>query len=381
MFDTIERARLEELHFRSDPASHLRAIIAIHNTRLGPALGGCRFIHYNSDDEAIHDVIRLARGMSYKAALANVPQGGGKAVILAPAQPLDPQQRVALFRAFGKFVHELGGRYITAVDSGTRLSDLDEVADLTPYVSGTARDGLDPSPMTAEGVFHGIRAAVAHRLERQSLEGIRVAIQGVGNVGYPLAVRLREAGCQLTVADTDISRVQRCVEELQAQAVAPADIFDVDCDVFAPCGLGGIIDDETIARLRCTIVAGSANNQLKDDHHGEILHRMQILYAPDYVINAGGLITVSLGHSQHSLQEINQRTRALGDTLRRLFQRSAADDRPPEQIANKMAEEILYGAHEEVSAMDSHKAPGVTNGERSVAAPMSAAVRGGTHHV
>ena len=339
MFDKIERADLNELHFRHDRSSGLRAIIAIHNTRLGPALGGCRFISYSSDDDAIEDVIRLARGMSYKAAIANVPQGGGKAVILKPLEPFDRQD---LFQAFGRFIHDLGGRYITAVDSGSLITDMDEVARNTPYVSGTSADGHDPSPVTALGVYAGIRAAVRHQLNKESLKGLRIAVQGVGNVGYALARQLHKDGARLIVSDIDDRRVQRCVSEFGASVVAGDEIYAVDCDLFAPCGLGGIINAKTIPQLRCTIVAGAANNQLADDTQGDVLHKKGILYAPDYVINAGGLIQVSLGYLKKPASEINQRTLALGGTLTDLFERSRADNTPPEQIANRVAESLLF---------------------------------------
>lgn len=220
--------------------SGLRAIIAIQNTRLGPALGGCRFISYSSDD-AIEDVIRLARGMSYKAAIVNVPQGGGKAVIL---KPLEPDDRQDLFQAFGSFIEDLGGRYITAVDSGSLITDMDEVAAKTPYVSGTSRDGHDPSPVTALGVYAGICAAVRHQLQKDSVKG-----QGVGNVGYALATLLHKDGAWLLVSDADPRRVQRCVSEFGATAVATDEIYSVDCDLFAPCGLGGTLNATTIPQL------------------------------------------------------------------------------------------------------------------------------------
>lgn len=340
MFDKIERARLEEIHFRHDPESHLNAIIAIHNTRIGPALGGCRCIPYASDNDAIDDAIRLARGMSYKAALANVPQGGGKAVILMPAaENLD---RKALYRAFGRFVDSLGGRYITAADSGTQLTDLDEVAQVTNYVSGTSHDGFNPSPLTALGVFAGIRAAVRHRLGRDTLKGLHVAIQGLGNVGYALARLLHQEGVRLTVSDTDSAKTARCKQEFAATVVATQEIFATECDIFAPCGLGGILNDQTVASLRCSIVAGAANNQLQHDKHGLMLHQRGILYAPDYVINAGGLITVSLGYLKQDIQTIRKRTLGLEDTLLDLFARSHAEDCPPDVIADRMAEDILY---------------------------------------
>jgi leucine dehydrogenase len=340
MFGKLERERLEDLHLRRDPATGLQAIIAIHNTRLGPALGGCRFIEYISDDAAITDAIRLARGMSYKAALANVPQGGGKAVIIRPSFVRD---RGALYRAFGRFVQDLGGRYITAVDSGTTLADMDEVAGVTSYVSGTSRDGADPSPITALGVFSGIRAAVRHQLDTESLKSLRVAIQGVGNVGEALARQLHEAGARLVVSDPDPARTRRCEDLYEAEVVPPEAIYDASCDVFAPCGLGGVLNERTIPRLQCRIVAGAANNQLADDEQGHALHRADILYAPDYVINAGGLIQVSLGYCRTPNSEVQHRTRALGDTLTELFERSHRENRPPEQIANQRAEEILYG--------------------------------------
>lgn len=340
MFDMIERADLDTLHFCSDRKSGLRAVIAIHNTRLGPALGGCRCVSYISDEAAITDVIRLAKGMSYKAALANVPQGGGKAVILKPAEPFD---RVALFRAFGRFVNDLGGRYITSVDSGTLVSDMDEVARMTPYVSGSLADGLDPSPVTALGVYSGICAAVRHRLGRETLDGIHVAVQGVGNVGYALAALLHENGAELTVSDTDKERMQRCVEDFNARTAAPDAIHAVECDVFAPCGLGGVLNENTVPQLRCSIVAGAANNQLATDAQGAALHKRGILYAPDYVINAGGLIQVSLGYLKKPAEEIHRRTLALGSALSDLFDKSRSDDCPPEQIANQVAEAILYG--------------------------------------
>lgn len=342
MFDKIERARLESIHFRHDPESRLNAIIAIHNTRLGPALGGCRCIRYSNDNEAIDDVIKLARGMSYKAALAGVPQGGGKAVIILPAD--EDLNRQSLYQSFGQFVHSLGGRYITAADSGTQLTDLDQVAAVTPYVSGTSHDGYNPSPLTALGVFAGIQAAVRHRLQRQSLKGLHIAIQGVGNVGFELAGLLYNAGARLTVADTNTERAKLCAEAFQAEQVSTAEIIDIDCDVFSPCGLGGILNDETIPRLRCTIVAGAANNQLQSPTHGLLLQQRDILYAPDYVINAGGLITVSLGHLKKPLTEIRSRTLALEQTLLDLFERSQSENCPPGLIADRMAEDILFGS-------------------------------------
>lgn len=340
MFDRIERARLENLHFRHDPKSGLKAIIAIHNTRLGPALGGCRFVSYASEDDALDDVIRLARGMSYKAALAGVPQGGGKAVILKPAD--SEIDREALYKAFGHFVDSLGGRYITAADSGTQLADLDQVARVTPYVSGTSTDGFNPSPITALGVYAGIKAAVLHQLKRDSLSGLHIAIQGVGNVGMALASLLFKDGVRLSVSDVDPARTALCQQSFNANVVASNNIIEQQCDVFAPCGLGGVIHEGSLPLINCAIVAGAANNQLASSAMGVALHQQGILYAPDYVINAGGLICVSLGYTRQNTDSIQKRTLGLGDTLKNLFERSLAENRPTSQIADEMAEEIIY---------------------------------------
>lgn len=355
MFDKIEHAHLDELHIRSDPDAHLRAIIAIHNTRLGPALGGCRCISYPNDTAALEDAIRLAKGMSYKAALAGVPQGGGKAVILKPD---DLSDRASLYEAFGRFVNDLGGRYITAVDSGTLLSDMDDVARVTRFVSGTLKDGLDPSPMTALGVMAGMLAAVKARLSRDRLAGLTIAIQGVGNVGYALAKLLHQAGATLIVSDTDASKAQRCASEFGATVVTPEAIHSQTCDIYSPCGLGSVLNPATIQGLQCSIVAGSANNQLSSESISTTLHQQGILYAPDYVINAGGLINVSLGYLRIDRQAIKQRTWAIGNTLATLFERSRIDNCPPNHIADHMAEEILFGA----SLPDFAQQPGYAGG-------------------
>lgn len=341
MFEKIERAHLSELHFKSDNESNLKAIIAIHNTHLGPALGGCRCIEYASDSAAIDDAIRLAKGMSYKAALAKVPQGGGKAVIIKPATPFD---RVALYRAFGQFVNELGGRYITAVDSGTTLSDMDEVSQVTPHVSGSNNDGLDPSPNTALGVLAGMKAAALHRYGSAKLSGLTVAIQGIGNVGFSLAALLYKEGARLLVSDLDTEKLQQARTAFQAEPVAPEQFCSAHCHILSPCGLGGVINDQTIPDLHCDIIAGSANNQLLSTHHGQRLHDMGILYAPDYVINAGGLIQVSLGLHRASHNDIVHKTWGISETLQEIFLRAKEDNLPPSTIADKLAEEILYGA-------------------------------------
>ncbi len=339
MFDKIEQARLSELHFKSDEASQLKAIIAIHNTKLGPALGGCRCIEYSSDEAAINDVIRLARGMSYKAALAKVPQGGGKAVILKPKQIHD---RVALFRAFGQFVNELGGRYITAVDSGSTLGDMEQISKETPYISGSHVDGLDPSPMTALGVLAGMKSAAFHRYGSADLAGRIVAIQGVGNVGFALAELLHREGARLLVSDVDTAKVEHVRRAFGAEAITPEHFFDAECEILSPCGLGAILNDATIATLNCDIIAGSANNQLAETRHGKLLHDKGILHAPDYVMNAGGLIKVSLGHLHRSEQSIKTKTWGIGQTLLQIFERAKVENLPTSEIADQMAEQILY---------------------------------------
>ncbi|HET8705577.1 MAG TPA: Glu/Leu/Phe/Val dehydrogenase dimerization domain-containing protein, partial [Pseudomonadales bacterium] len=274
MFETLDHARVAEIHCKSDPHTHLHAIIAIHNTRLGAALGGCRFIPYRNDEAALQDAVRLARGMSYKAALAGVPQGGGKAVIMRPPGNFD---RALLFKTFGEFVEDLGGRYITAIDSGTTLADMDCVASKTHHVTGSLRDGLDPSPMTALGVFEGIKAAVKFRLGQLHLRGIVVAIQGLGNVGWALAELLHEAGAKLILSDIDESKLLSAKDRFKAKIVAHDQIIAERCDIFAPCALGSVINDKSILQLKCQIIAGSANNQLDRPEHGDELHRMSIL--------------------------------------------------------------------------------------------------------
>lgn len=338
LFTQAENLRFGDLHFKVDEASGLRAVIAIHSARLGPALGGCRCIPYHSTSDAATDAMNLAHAMSYKAAMAGLPLGGGKAVIM---QPERIENRTALFEAYGRFVDELGGRYISSVDSGTSPADMDAAARFTKHVRSTSQQGLgDPSPTTAFGVRRGIEAAVKHRLGRDSLEGIRVSIQGVGHVGYPLAQQLHLHGARLTVCDINPANTARCRDELSAEVVSVDQIFDSDCDVFAPCALGGVINDKTIEQLKATIVAGATNNPLQSDQHAEQLHRKNILYAPDYVINAGGLMQVWLSGGEPLELKVN----GIHDTLLEIFNQAEQRSESPAIIANRMAEEILYGA-------------------------------------
>lgn len=339
MFNQMEGARLEALHLAQDPATGLRAIIAIHDTRLGPALGGCRYLAYPDDDSALRDAIRLAQGMSYKAALAGLPHGGGKAVILRPAHVPD---RAALFEAFGRMVETLGGRYITAVDSGTSSLDMDCVALHTRHVTSTQTAG-DPSPCTALGVFTGIRASALARLGSDDLEGLRIAVQGLGNVGYALAEQLAAAGAELLVSDLDPGRVQLAVEQLGAHPVASEALLTTPCDILAPCGLGGVLNAQSAPQLRCAVVAGAANNQLVSPDIADLLEARGILYAPDYVINSGGLIHVALRHRGDDMPAITAHLARIGQRLTDIYAHAQADKRSPARVADALAERLLYG--------------------------------------
>lgn len=339
MFAMMEAARLEALHLAQDPATGLKAIIAIHNTRFGPALGGCRYLAYPDHVSALRDAIRLAQGMSYKAALAGIEHGGGKAVIIRPSHV---DNRGALFEAFGRFIETLNGRYITAVDSGTSSTDMDCIAQHTRHVTSTTAEG-DPSPHTAMGVFAGIRATAQARLGSDDLEGLRVAVQGLGHVGYALAEQLAVAGADLLVSDLDPGRVQLAVEQLGARPVASEALLTTPCDILAPCGLGGILNAETVGQLRCAAVAGAANNQLASAEIADELEARGILYAPDYVINSGGLIYVALRHRGDALPAITAHLSRIGLRLTEIYAHAQADKRSPARVADALAERLLYG--------------------------------------
>jgi leucine dehydrogenase len=346
MFELLDQHQVSELHVRYDVSSGLKSFIAIHSTALGPALGGCRFIKYANETQALNDVLSLARGMSYKAALAEVPQGGGKSVIMVPDRPFD---RKALFTAFGRFVESLKGRYITAIDSGTSAREMDIIKSVCPHVTSTS-DAGNPSPHTARGVFEGIKASVKYKLGYDSLSGLRVAIQGIGNVGYELGLLLKSAGADIVVADIDEALVKKALSEFAIKAVAPADITKEPCVVFAPCGLSNAINESSIDTLRCRIIAGSANVQLATPDLGKTLHEKGILYAPDYVINSGGLIYASLKHAS-SLQEdlgresldktVSNKVQTIGKTLTDIYQRSTQEGIATSQIADILAKEKL----------------------------------------
>ena len=326
-----------------DPESGLRAIIAVHDTSRGPALGGCRMWAYDSERAALDDALRLARGMTFKAALADLPLGGGKAVLIGDSHR---DKSDAMLRAFGRMVESLGGRYITGEDVGMSVNDMSIIAQETRYVSGRAGASGDPSPVTAAGVFHGIRAALRHRTGSDDLHDARVAVQGVGHVGYHLCRLLRGAGARLVVSDVAAAALERVVIEFGANVVTPDGIFDADCDIFAPCALGGAINADTVPRLRAAIVAGAANNQLATPEDGVALRHRGILYAPDYVINAGGLINVAWevlhrGEPYDRVATLAEVAR-IGPRLDRIFDRAAAEGRPPHQVADAMARERLH---------------------------------------
>lgn len=337
-FDFFEQARAQrfgEVYFKYDEATGLKAIIAIHNTNLGPALGGTRCLPYGSSNMALRDVMRLARGMSYKSAFFNLPYGGGKGVLIRPPRIVD---RKAYFESYGEFIEHLGGRFITAVDSGTQVSDMDFIAHTTRYVVSTSLGHGDPSPYTAQGIALGIEAAAKVVFDRDDLQGLHVAIQGVGNVGYHLAKELHQRGARLTVCDVNPAAAQRCADEFGAAVVGEDRIYAVDCDIFSPCALGGVINDETVGLLKAKAVCGAANNQLEEERHGEALHNRGILFAPDYVANAGGLLHAVPGDKSGLREQIA----GIYDALIDIFQRSKRSDEPCHTIADRIAEAVLY---------------------------------------
>ncbi|SFG46147.1 Leu/Phe/Val dehydrogenase [Neptunomonas qingdaonensis] len=340
MFTQMEYQGASDLHLFHDAATGLQAIIAIHSTALGAAIGGCRFIEYTTHDDAIQDALRLAKGMSYKAALAGLPHGGGKSVIIKPRKPFD---RRALMLAFGECIDQLQGRYITAMDSGTLTTDMDAIAEKTRWVSCTSSAG-DPSTYTSLGVIEGIKSAVKHLFDKDNLEGIRIAIQGLGHVGMAVASHLSMEGAHLTVTDINTSLMKTAVEEYKAKAVAPDDIYATDVDIFCPCGLGGVLNKNTIGQIKAQIIAGSANNQLLTSEDGYALDRRQILYVPDYVINSGGLIFVALAHAKEDPQTIHHQVANIGKTLTQLFSASQTSSIPPFALANQQAESIISAA-------------------------------------
>lgn len=344
VFGKLSTYDFGEVHFCLDKATQLKAIVAIHDSRLGPALGGCRFIEYDTDEAAYIDALRLARGMTYKAALAGLAHGGGKSVIIRPKGRFD---RVALFRAFGRFIENLRGHYITAEDSGTGLEDMEIIRTQTKHVTGIdpSHGGSgDPSPFTALGVRRGIEACVKFKLGKSDLKGLHVAVQGVGHVGYYLCKELHEAGAKLTVADIDPHKSERAKRDFGAAIAGLDQIAHVECDVFAPCALGAGINDDTVPHLKAPIVAGAANNQLAEPRHGNDLHQRGILYAPDYAINAGGLVNVAQEVLGYDAKAARERTLKIYDTIYEICDRSKKLAAPTYKVADIMVEEKLAAA-------------------------------------
>ena len=329
----------EKVLIGRDEATGYHGIIAIHSTALGPAVGGTRFWRYASEDEALTDALRLSHGMTYKNALAGLPLGGGKAIILANNGTANREQ---VLRAHGRFIDTLQGSYITAEDVGTSPEDMEIVRRETPYVAGLLGGSGDPSPKTARGVFRAIQASSKFLRDTDDLAGVTVALQGCGHVGYPLAKMLHDAGAKLIVTDVNTNNSSRVAAEFGAELVQPDEIFSVQAEVFAPCALGGIINDQTIPELKVMIVAGAANNQLLEERHGEMLRARGILYAPDYVANAGGILNGSTELLDWKPADAARKINEIYDTLLRIYESAKAQGITTNKAADLLAEEVLH---------------------------------------
>jgi leucine dehydrogenase len=335
IFETLDTFGHEQVVFCHNKDAGLKAIIAIHNTVLGPALGGTRMWPYKTEQDALNDVLRLSRGMTYKNAVAGLNIGGGKAVIIG-----DPKttRREMVFRAHGRFVESLGGRYYTAEDVGTSVEDMDYVGMETQYVAGVAGGSGEPSPVTAYGTYRGIKACARERYGSDSLRDMTIAVQGTGHVGYYLCQYLSQEGAKLIVTDIDKARVERVVKEFGAKPVTPDEIYGVEAEIFAPCALGAIVNDDTIRQFKFEIIAGAANNQLAQERHGDILHKSSILYAPDYVINAGGLINVYGELNNWTSDQAKRKASEIYDTLCQIFELAKQNGIPTYEAADRVAE-------------------------------------------
>jgi leucine dehydrogenase len=335
LFDTLAEMGHEEIVMCSDPSVGYRGILAVHSTKLGPALGGTRFWNYATDQEAITDALRLSRGMTYKNAVAGLNLGGGKSIIIGDNKTKD---REKIFRAHGRFVEILGGRYITAEDVGTSTKDMSYVQMETKHVAGLAGKSGDPSPVTAHGVFRAVQASANRKWGSDSLEGKAIAIQGAGSVGGYLAKELHEAGAKLIISEIDPAKSAKVAKATGAKIVDDTAIFSADADIFSPCALGGIINDKTIPMLRVEIVAGGANNQLLEERHGDELQRRGILYAPDYVANAGGVINVYGEVAGWDAQRALDKADDIYDTILKVFDIAEAKNIPTYEAADRLAE-------------------------------------------
>jgi leucine dehydrogenase len=338
LFSLLAEFAHEQLSFAFEPASGYRGIIAIHDTTLGPALGGTRFWNYANDRDAVVDALRLARGMTYKAAVAGLNLGGGKSVIIGDNKTKD---RRGIFRAHGRHVESLGGRYITAEDVGTGTADMEFIRIETKHVTGLASASGDPSPVTAFGVYRGIKACAKYRYGADALAGRIVAVQGVGHVGYHVCKLLHADGAKLVISDIDAQRVKRVVQEFGAKAVGDAEIYGYKANIFAPCALGAIINDRTLPQLKVDIVAGAANNQLAEERHGDALDQRGIVYAPDYVINGGGLINVYGELDGWSMDRAHDKAGEIYNTVLRVLNIARDQKIPTYKAADRLAEERI----------------------------------------
>jgi len=336
-FDLADFDNHEQVVFCSDETSGLKAIIAIHSTKLGPAVGGCRLWDYVSDEEALIDALRLSKGMTYKNAMAGLAMGGGKSVIIGNAKTIKSE---SLFKAFGEALNGLNGRYLSAEDVNITTADIAIANTVTPFVTGTINKSGDPGPFTALGTYLGIKASVKHKLNRDDLTGLSVAVQGLGSVGYGLCEYLHKAGAKLFVTDINQVALDKAKTELGATIVGLDEIIDQDVDVYAPCALGASINDDSISRLKASIIAGCANNQLAEPRHDQALVDNGILYAPDYVINAGGIINISF-EENYNKEKATKKVEEIYQTLLTIFVKAKDENKPTGYIADAMAREII----------------------------------------
>ena len=341
LLELMQEQKFENVHYNYDVKSGLKSIIAIHNTKRGPALGGCRFYPYASEADGLKDVTNLAQAMTYKAALAGLPLGGGKSIIFG-----DPKttKNDAILEAFAQFVDRLGGNYITSVDSGTTPTDLNVMLRHTKHVTGYTQEyggAGDPSPMTALGVFEGIRASLQHVFGSTNMSGKTIAIQGTGNVGASLAHMLHKEGATLILADREETKAKALASELNAKYVSADEIIEITCDVLAPCAMGGVIHETNVHSIKCKMVAGAANNPLSSMDVAEKLHQRGIPYAPDFAINAGGLIHVAQELKGYDPIKTQQKTKEIYFTIEKILERSKKENTATALIARKMAREIL----------------------------------------
>jgi len=338
VFADIRSMGHEQVVLCHDSSCGYLGIIAIHDTTLGPALGGTRYWNYKSTDEAITDALRLARGMTYKSSVAGLALGGGKSVIIGDNKRKD---REAIFRAHGRFIETLSGRYITAEDVGTSPEDMEIVRLETDHVAGLMGHSGDPSPVTSYGVYRGMKAAAKFRWGSDSLEGKTVTVQGAGKVAYYLCRHLKDEGAKIVVTDIDAEKVKRVVSEMGAKAVSPEEIYDQKADIYAPCALGATVNDDTLKRLKVEVIAGGANNQLAEERHGDELERKGMTYAPDYVINGGGVINVYGELHGWTMEQAKKKAGEIYDTIYRVLEMAKQEGIPSYQAADRVAEQRI----------------------------------------